>query len=333
MLDPTDENLHRPGPEPDWQESWYFNWSDPKHNQFGLARIGYRPNAGDSGKIDGLILTIREGKPEFIYPPVNIDQKESWEEINPTSGLNARRFTATMEEPFKKWHLQLRGKDSMDLLFESFTPVFDFNEGNRQISKTMTAAHFEQSVKVTGWTEFKGRHIEVAGLGQRDKSWGVRSWSKTLGWNWISAQFSENLTLNITQTFEHPATDRPVHGHDGAVRLDNGFLFDEGTNDGVVSATIHFEWDRLPHVIKSARIEFTTESGKELNLNARALGHFPLLRSGSWMQETHCEFQLTDGNSVQKGYGMFEHVWRPSIIETAARVPALIIDAIRVLKR
>lgn len=333
MLKPDDENLHEPGPEDDWQESWYFNWVDPDRDYFGLARIGYRPNAGDTGKIDGLVLTIRNGKPEYVYPPVDIDQLEPWSEVTPESGLSAKRFTATMEEPFKKWRLGLTGKDSMDLLFESFTPVFDFNEGDRKISETMTAAHFEQSVKVTGWTEFKGTRIEVAGLGQRDKSWGVRSWNKTLGWNWVSAQFSEDLTINVTQTFEHPESNGDVRGHEGAVRLDNGFVFAKGENDGIATAKTEFTWDRTPHVMKSARVEVTTEGGKEYLLEARALGHFPLVRSGSWLQETHCEFTLTSGDATYEGNGMLEHVWRPSILETAVRVPSLVVDALRVLRR
>ncbi|RIK09949.1 MAG: hypothetical protein DCC49_05010 [Acidobacteria bacterium] len=333
MLKPEDEFLHDPGTEDDWQESWYFNWADPEHDYFGLARIGYRPNAGDTGKIDGLILTIRNGKPEFVYPPVDVDQEEPWGEITPEEGLRAKRFTVTMEEPFKKWRLGLSGKDSMDLLFESFTPVFDFNEGERKISETMTAAHFEQSVKVTGWTEFKKSKIEVNGLGQRDKSWGVRAWNKTLGWNWISAQFSEDLTINVTQTFERPDGDEEVRGHEGAKRLDNGFVFNGGENDGVASAETEFTWAGTPHVMKSARTEVVTESGKEYVLEARALGHFPLVRSGSWLQETHCEFTLTDGDTKHEGYGMLEHVWRPSVIETVVRIPSLVIDAVRVLRR
>lgn len=59
MILPADEQLHLPGPDAHWQESYYFNWADPEGRAFGLARIGYR---SAEQQIDGLLLTMRDGR-------------------------------------------------------------------------------------------------------------------------------------------------------------------------------------------------------------------------------------------------------------------------------
>ena len=37
LIEESDERLHTPGAGKAWQESYYFNWSDPAHDVFGLA--------------------------------------------------------------------------------------------------------------------------------------------------------------------------------------------------------------------------------------------------------------------------------------------------------
>jgi len=142
MIEPKDEQLHDYGPHPDWQESFYFNWADPERRAFTLARIGYRFNAG---KTDGLIISLRDGETELFYGPADIDHEGPCSDEDPARGLRARRFVVTMEEPLRRWRLELEGDQSMDLVFEAHTPVFDYHEGGRRLASTMTGQHFEQT--------------------------------------------------------------------------------------------------------------------------------------------------------------------------------------------
>ncbi len=108
MIGPEDEQIHAIGSDPHWQESFYFNWADPEQRAFTLARIGFRFN---QQKIDGLIVSIREGEPDLVYPAANLPHQGSWSDQSPEKGMRSRGFTVTMEEPLRRWRLQLRGPE------------------------------------------------------------------------------------------------------------------------------------------------------------------------------------------------------------------------------
>jgi hypothetical protein len=308
MIEPKDEQLHDYGPHPDWQESFYFNWADPEYRSFTLARIGYRFNVG---KTDGLIISMRDGEAELLYGPADIDHEGPCSDEDPARGMRARRFVVTMQEPLRRWRLELEGDQSMDLVFEAHTPVFDYHEGGRRLASTMTGQHFEQTGSVTGWTCFGGRRHEIRAFGQRDKSWGVRDWDRLEGWNWISGQFGADLSFNIMQTFE-----------DGEP-LDNGFVFREGVNHAIERVEIDYSWGRHPHLMREARLHIVEAGGTEHRVRAHALASVPIPRTGVWLEETHAKFELETSQGPRWGQGVVEHVWRSSAAAIARRAPRL----------
>ena len=45
-----------------------------------------------------------------------------------------------MEEPFKRWRLKLEGKkNTMDLVFDCYTPVYDYNAEMRALPEKVAA--------------------------------------------------------------------------------------------------------------------------------------------------------------------------------------------------
>jgi hypothetical protein len=317
MIAPRDEQLHEIGSDRHWQESFYFNWADPDQRAFTLARIGFRFN---QRKIDGLIVSIRDGQPDFMYPAANLRQRGSWSGQDPERGMRSRGFTVTMEEPLRLWRLQLRGRSSMDVVFEAHTPPFDYRETGR-LASTMTGQHFEQTGSVTGWTNFRGRRFEISALGQRDKSWGVRDWPKVEGWNWISAQFGRDLSFNLMQTFEN---GEPV---------DNGFFFQDGANHAVESMEIDYRWGEQSQQPSTARIRARDVRGRQHEIEAQVLGSFPLLKSGVWLEESHARFRIQTPKGPRTGQGVIEHVWRPGKLALLARLPYLVASARKALRR
>ncbi len=65
----ADEHMHPPTDQRSWQESFYFNWSDVDGRSFGLTRIGLNPA---DWKADALLILIRDGQLEYVYPGVGI---------------------------------------------------------------------------------------------------------------------------------------------------------------------------------------------------------------------------------------------------------------------
>ena len=301
-----DEELHSPGPEKHWQESWYFNWSDEHQGIFGLTRIGYRFT---EKQIDGLIIALVDGKPDFVYPAVNIPYRGEWSAIKATQGLRARRLLYRVEEPMKTWRLSLNGRNAMSLKWEAFTPVFDFHGHNQNLPTNMAGRHFEQSGRVTGWTRFKNRELKINGYGHRDKSWGVRDWANVEGWNWISAQFGEELAFNATEGFQ-----------DGKV-FNNGFVFINGENHPVTQVTIRFTWDRQTHVPAATRIDIHYGENKQLRVEASALAQFPLVKKGLWIQETPARFVAHTRGTQIKGMGVIEHAYHVGTLGALSRSP------------
>jgi hypothetical protein len=300
MISAIDEQAHEPSDDEHAQESWYFNWVDPRHDVFGLARLGYRYHAKAP---EPLILTIAPGGLELIYTPQHVSgEMEPWGRLDAARGLVAGDMVAIMEEPFRSWRLRLDGPNRMDLLFESYTPVFDYTEGGRELAPSMTTAHFEQSCRVAGWTDFNGKRLEVEGLGQRDKSWGVRVWPRIEGWDWISAQFGEDLSFNLMRTREA-----------GEVFV-NGFVFRDGENVAIREADLRYEWGAVEHQPAKTHLLLDDEAGRRHEIRGEMRAIFPLPRDPVRLEEAYSSFTYRGGagESSREGHGVVEHVWRPA---------------------
>ncbi|MCP5056380.1 MAG: hypothetical protein GY937_06590 [bacterium] len=304
MIEERDEWLHEVGPDPAWQESFYFNWADPEHRSFTLARTGYRFHAR---KTDGLAISLRDGKLELFYGPSDLDHEGDCREEDPGRGMRAGDLVVTMLEPLRSWRLQIEGERGMDVIFEAHTPAFDYGAHGAKLARTMTGAHFEQSGRVTGWTHFGSERHEINALGQRDKSWGVRNWEQLEGWEWLAGQIGPDWSFNLMQTIEN------------GERLDNGFVFRDGANHPIERARIQYSWGRREHQTRRAEIELIESSGRTHRLHAEALGAFPILRDQVWIEETHVAYTLHAEGEERRGQGVVEHVWRATRGQIIAR--------------
>ena len=315
MIAPADEELHPIGDAPHWQESYYFNWSDPHHDAFGLTRIGFR--FGDD-QMDGLVLTMRDGLPEFAYPAVNLRHTGAWTDQRAKPGLRTRALRYEMVEPLARWRLVLTGKHEMELEWTAFTPPFDYRHDGGTLPANVAGEHFEQSGRVEGWTRFKNRSLEIRGTGQRDKSWGVRDWASVEGWDWISAQFGEDFTFNAWE------------GLMGGQRHVNGFVHRDGDNYPIERLAIDYRWADRAHVIAEARLAISA-GGREHVVTARTLAQCPLVKKGLWIQEVYASF-CREGDR-RPGIGVIEHAWHAGTMGTLRRLPQLLGAARHVLLR
>ena len=310
MIVAADEQLHEPGADEHWQESYYFNWADPEGRSFGLARWGINPA---SRKIDGVLLTMRDGRPEFIYPAVGLDMPEG-EMPGAEFGLRAKGLTFTLREPLARWHIGLSGRDAVDLAWTAFHEPHDYHDGLKALGAAdedlaLAPSHFEQCGTVRGEVRLGGRSFEIDGLGHRDKSWGARDWNGLTGWEWLTAHFGEDLAFNATVWYP-PGADATIPG---------GFVTRDGSNRALVATAVDYEWTRLRHVPRSATITFTDARGEDYTVRATALAQFPLFKKGLFIQETHARFELDLGGETRTGIGVLEHAWHAGTRGTLER--------------
>jgi hypothetical protein len=320
---PDDEATHAPGPGRVWQESWYFNWSDPSRDAFGLARIGLRPN---EGRADALVLTIREGRAEYLYPGVGL-RCPSWPSIDLARGLRIGALTFSVEAPLRRHRLVLASlRGQMDLTFEALNEPWDYHavdvgpgaRGAHEegFGSPMAAHHFEQFGRVRGETRFHGRRCAIDGLGERDKSWGERDWDRIEGWNWLTAQLGEDLAFNVLDVFDREGEGRRRHLA--------GFVCEAGKNHAIRDYRVDWTWGDRPHVPRGARIRLEHEGGS-LELEATAEGRFPLYKGRAWIEEVKARFEVVgDANRVGRvGFGVLEHVHRPPLATALRHLPEI----------
>ncbi|WP_319447749.1 MULTISPECIES: hypothetical protein [unclassified Mycobacterium] len=307
LITELDEELHAPGTSPHWQESYYFNWSSDDGRSFGLTRIGLNRAAG---KADAVVVMLQDGKPEFVYAAIGKALPPNVRSMSVGDGLTVGALTYTMVEPLGAWRIQLRGRNHLDLLWRAFTPAVDFHEGFPG-AEDEVQRHFEQSGRVEGEVVVNHRGGRITGLGQRDKSWGVRDWNGVRGWEWIAGQFGEDLSFNATLT-DVNGTQTPV-----------GFVFDNGTTHKV--RTVDVEYGGAdPHRPQTALIHVETTDGGTYVITGRARARAPLFKSGLFIEETQFAFECRTGDDVREGLGVVEHAYHVGAAGLAVRLPRLL---------
>lgn len=108
----------------------------------------------------------------------------------------------------------------------------------------------------------------------------------------------------------------------------------DGQNHAIASLRIHhaFAPGRL-HVPQTTHIDILDAGGSRHKVTATAIGTYPIGKSGAWIEEVHARFTArTNGGSERIGYGVVEHVWRPTWRQIARGVPALMSANLRAMR-
>lgn len=248
--DPADEGLHLPGPEPLWNESWYFDAVSDDGSTGVYVRLGRLPNQ------DVCVYTaaiVRPGLPplmvvDYLAPLPAAD--------DPTAQVTTDAFTGTMrcEQQLQRFHLTLSGiaeaYDDPTGVFRgesgSPTPVgLDLcweTDGTPYAWRSST--RYEIPCRVMGTVEIDGHVLELSGPGQRDHSWGSRDWWAN-DWMWSAFHLEDGTRTHVVTTPDLPGYAVGYHQRDGVVvEVESGSSSHQPGGDGLVtSARIDTEPD------------------------------------------------------------------------------------------
>jgi hypothetical protein len=307
MVDANDEFMHDPGPQPDWQESFFFSWFDAESDATGLARIGYRPS---NHTADALLYTMRNGGVEGGYAKLHT----RYTGIPDPSRLRVGALELQMSEPMSKWRLLLRGRDEVDLTWTALHAPFDFHAEAPPwlyLPSGFADAHMEQSGRITGSVRINGASYAIDGLGQRDKSWGVRRWSSIERWDWITVLMRPDFTMNCTQLFS------------GGRAYPCGYIFHDGASHAVVDLTVDYRW--AGHQVPCAsRIVVTDVSGLRLEIHGSATAQSCLWKRGLVIQESATRFETLVDGRLRTGVGLTEHAWHGGPLGSLRVLPRML---------
>ena len=190
----VDEGTHTPGPEPLWNESWYFDAVADDESLGVYVRLGRLPNQNVSLYT---ACICGPGRPSIMLvnaaAPLPQDDAQSIE-------LDGLRASQHCEEALQRFRVTAAGAaeahhdEAAPLRAERGEPV----EIELDLTWTTTGIPFawrqttryEIPCRVTGTIRVGEERIEFAGPGQRDHSWGSRDWW-AVDWMWSGLHFED----------------------------------------------------------------------------------------------------------------------------------------------
>jgi hypothetical protein len=191
-----DEGRHPAGPEPLWNESWYFDAVSDDQSLGVYVRLGRLPNQGISLYTAAI---CGPGRPSIMLvdPGAPLPDYEDDSQAIDVDGLHA---TQRCELPLERFRVTVRGTaeahedESAPLRAEAGVPV------EVEISLVWQTAgipyawrqstRYEIPCRVTGTVRIGEEEIEFSGPGQRDHSWGSRDWW-AVDWMWSALHLED----------------------------------------------------------------------------------------------------------------------------------------------
>ncbi len=305
-LAPEDDYTHPLGPEPNFNESVYFNFFDRAQNRGGFVRMGNRANERYAEMT--VIVFGADGSALFNFARPEITSNDGWnagglavEVLVPGERLRTvyqgkavyladPRAMADPRAAFRdNPHRELR----IDLVHEGVGPLYG-QVGKPGDGNDFARAHYEQHMRVSGEIEVEGAPaIEIRGHGLRDHSWGPRYWQSTPSYRWVTGNFGDDLGMAISR----------VGDRDGGV-------FHRGDEiQRITELKLETDYEPGTNYHRALRAEVTLADGAQHRVEGRVRGYIPL-RNRRAGQNTHIGEGMTeyvlDGERV--GCGLSEYL-------------------------
>lgn len=200
--------MHELGPEPNFNESMYFNLYDPEQGVGGWFRCGNRANEGYAEMT--VCLYLPGNRVGFMFKRAEIADNDAFD----AGGI---RFEVL--EPFKRLDVTYTGKvvvlddplqmaDPKKAFTENpyaecevriqYTGVSDMfggepDEPHEKPGEEFAKGHYEQLIAGQGSIRVGDEEWEVDGYGLRDHSWGPRYWQAPFYYRWLTANFGPDF--------------------------------------------------------------------------------------------------------------------------------------------
>ncbi|MDD3985947.1 MAG: hypothetical protein PHY59_08785 [Methanobacterium sp.] len=186
----------------EWNESYYFNFHDKKNDLTVFMRIGNKINKNEKSMFFFIMLPK-------IVAGIKLETPCNNKPLN-IAGLQYQEIGSG------KWQLKYNGKIydtltnipkefniKMEVTWEALNPVMDYincvDEKQVQMSSNVVSEHYEQFGRAYGNIKINEKSYEIDGLGERDRSQGIRAWESPKMWMWINSEFSKDEAFNITK--------------------------------------------------------------------------------------------------------------------------------------
>jgi hypothetical protein len=312
-LAPEDDYLHELGPEPNFNESAYYNFFDRERRLGGWFRIGNRANEGYAERT--VCLYLPDGRVLFSFGRPKIASNDAFdaaglrfEVLEPTQ-RHRTTFEGTllelaepraMADPKAAFEGSPKKKVGFDLVHEAVGPLYGSKaekKADEDPAQSFARAHFEQHMRVTGSLSIEAERFAIDGYGLRDHSWGPRYWQAIHSYEWLTLNFGPDLGAMVSVIQRDAA---------GKERSAGGVLQRGMEIERLVDARIEAEYEDNGLYHKALTAHVRTEKGEELTIRGDVTSFIPL-RNRRGDAVTHIGEGMTEwrlGDRV--GYGLSE---------------------------
>jgi hypothetical protein len=299
------------GPEPNFNESMYFNVYDPTSRVGGWFRLGNRANEGTAEMT--VCLYLPDGRVGFMFKRPDVANNDAFD----AGGI---RFSVV--RPFEELTVDYAGKvvildeplqmvdpktaftsnpyDECEVHLRYFGRSAMFggepDQPHEKPGEEFARGHYEQLVEARGTIRVGDEEWDVTGFGLRDHSWGPRYWQAPWYYRWLTANFGPDFGFMGSRVAR-----RDSAGTRG------GFVWD-GRLHPCRRVEVSTEWQGEDRYHRSVSARLIADD-REWNATGTVLALIPLRnrRAGlmTRISEGLTEWRLDDG---RVGYGLSEYL-------------------------
>lgn len=277
--------------DPEWNDSWYFNFHDADKGLTAFMRIGNKPNKNEKTMffylIQGdLVLGMRAQEP---YAKGKERECGGLSFRSEGGGRFSIRYEGPMADPRDTSKVSIV---RMDVDWCACNPEMDYREcvtaEGAAMSSKVASEHFEQFGEATGEIAIDGGSVPVKATGERDRSEGVRDWASPKCWYWLNSVYDRSNAYNVTKL------------DTGAGAVDAGYFCCGGKNDPLVRCDIEGDGPAP----SKYRIHAEGRSGRTYDIEGEVIGKAVLPMAGGAMMLVET-ISRTSWNG-KTGYGIAE---------------------------
>ena len=313
-LVPEDDYMHPLGPEPNFNESMYFNFFDRERSLGGWLRLGNRANERYAEMTATLYLP--NGRVLFMYKRPEIQTNDAFDAgglrftvLEPTERLRTSyegsmldlKEPREMADPRRAFRQNQTRRVSLDLVHEAVGPLYGGARSQEREElppeEQFASAHYEQHMRVSGTLTIGDETLPISGFGLRDHSWGPRYWQALHRYEWLTLNFGEDFGAMVS-IIQRDAGGKSVRAGGVVVRGD--------VLERLVEAEVEADYEENGLYHRAVRARVRTESGEPLEFTGRVLGFIPL-RNRRAGHVTHIGEGMTEWRCGDRvGYGLSE---------------------------
>jgi hypothetical protein len=311
-LVPEDDYTHPLGPEPNFNESMYFNFFDRARGVGGFVRLGNRANEGRAEKT--VTLFLPDGRVLFSFDRAQIDDNEAFdagglrfEVLEPGQTLRSvyegkvleLAEPRTMSDPRAAFAESPRRHLALDLVHDAVGPMYGGQaareEREQSAEQQFAKAHYEQHMAVKGELQIEDEVLSIDGYGLRDHSWGPRYWQAIHSYEWLTLNFGDDFGAMVSIVRRSPDEERV-----------GGVVVRGDQCDKIKHATVKAEYEDNGLFHKNVSVHIETDKGESLDITGEVKGFIPLRNRRDGLV-THIGEGMTEWRCGDRvGYGLSE---------------------------